>query len=379
MSGVVALSTIIFIAPLLYVIGMLHWVELPKAVFIQVGVAVIFFFWSVCRDEERVIKWPSTLTPIMLFFGWAALSLLWAVNTYDGAVLVLHWGSCALLIFLIVNLVKDPKPILIAGACSGFVVAVYGLLQVYGLAQYVPWIGDIHNISNILGSFFGHKNAAGRFMVETLPFAVVLAWIIKGKSRYVFGLMAVTILAFLYLCQSTAALVALACMVLFGVIWTFRKRKWVLIGTALLIILSSVIGSYKIDSTAFNTNARTEFILPVLQSGGTLAGVGIGNTRAMYGSLLNRTERTKGTYYQLNYLHNDYVQIWFELGYIGIAILLFCIYRISKMFFIGRKDPVKMAMAASVIGVAVTALFSFPAYMPIDPLMVGVCLGIAEL
>lgn len=381
--GTWGIATIIFIAPLLYVVGLLHWVELPKAVFIQVGVALTLFLWLMLREDRHSdkIRFPSITLPISLFLAWSALSLLWATNPYDGFVILLHWFCCALLIFLIVNLVADPKPLLIAGATSGFIVAAYGLLQVCGLAAYVPVIGDIKPITNLLGSFLGHPNTAGRFMVVTLPFAVILVWIIKNWSRWVFLFMAGTILSFLCLSGCRAAIVALACMGFAGLVWRFNGKIILFAGAAALFSVIIIFSTGGIDIEKLKTNPRVEFILPVLKSGGSIIGVGLGNTRIMYGSLPDRPERTKSLklYYHLKDLHNDYVQIWYELGHVGFALLLSCAFYIGRLFYKGRKDPIKLAMAISIVGLAVTGLFSFPAYMPVGPMMVGACLGIAEI
>ena len=380
-----ALAIIVFFAPLQYFVGLRQWVVLPKVVFIQVGIALILFLWLLSRGGGK-IRFPSITLPITLFLGWSAVSLFWATNPYDGFIVLLHWFCCALLIFLIVNLVTNPTSPLVAGALSGFIVAVYGILQIYGLACHIPIIGDIAPYTNRLGSFLGQGNSAGRFMVATLPFAVVLVWVIKGWARWLFVPIAGTILVFLYYSNCKAALVAIICMAALGLVLVFRKRSLltvcvvVSLGTLVFLgIRGSDRWNFLLDPTELKSKARTEFIMPVLKSGGSIAGVGLGNTRVMYSSLSGRPERSKNLGYALRDLHNDYAQIGFELGYTGFLLMLFCMYKAGKLFYRNRANPVKTAMAMSVLGLAVTALFGFPAYQPISPMMVGLCLGIAEL
>jgi len=364
-----ALISIVFITPFLFMPNLYHWMELPKAVFMQVGVALLFF---VCLLRGG-IKFPSLTLPIGLFLGWAGLSLFWATNVYDGVTVLVHWVSCALLIVLVKN-VKDPKPLLIAVAIAGFIAGLYGMLQSHGLANHIPFIGDIPCISGKYGSFFGHKNTAGRFMVATFPFAMVLIWILKGKIRWLFVPMAVTISIFLWFCDSRAALVAVICMGVVGV----SLIKWKLIFPAVAIGVILIFSINGIDTTEVKTDIRTQLYAGMIKSGGSLAGVGLNNTKTMYPSLPNRPEWTISQIQHVKDLHNDYLQIWFELGYIGFFLLLGCIYSIGRLFYRNRKDSVKVAMFLSVLGLGITGMFSFPAYMPVSPMMIGVSLGVLE-
>ena len=134
----------------------------------------------------------------------------------------------------------------------------------------------------------------------------------------------------------------------------------------------------------FSDASRIDIYNGIMQNG-SLLGVGLNNTEEAYPItirpiLMDGTDQyTVSTGQRLANVHNDFLQIWFELGWIGTCFFLFGIYAIWKLIKSKGNQLVPMAMGIAMIGLAVTALFNFPMYGPVSPMLLGAYVGVAEI
>ena len=92
-----------------------------------------------------------------------------------------------------------------------------------------------------------------------------------------------------------------------------------------------------------------------------LFGTGPGSFYDVYLGLENRA--TMGTKF-VNLAHNDYLQVWLEMGLIGLAIMLsfvlYTAYRLIKLVFLGGGTRLQIAAGLSTAAVMIASLVDYP-------------------
>jgi cytochrome c-type biogenesis protein CcmH/NrfG len=145
--------------------------SLPKSVLIQTTALVALAAWFAkgALEGRLSVVWTGLLLPLAAFLAWCLLSLTWAHNGYEGMVVWIHWASCAVVCFLVLNAVRSPRDAgLLVNALfwSGSAVALLGMLQYLLRVSWVPQ-------SLTPAATFGNKNLAAQYIVLTLPLGVL--------------------------------------------------------------------------------------------------------------------------------------------------------------------------------------------------------------
>ncbi|MDI6797271.1 MAG: hypothetical protein QMD09_10010, partial [Desulfatibacillaceae bacterium] len=90
------------LAPFFIRLDIYDFANLPQSAYIQTGVIVFLLLWAFSGALKKELYFFPTRfwLPLALFLLWSLISLLWAVNRYEGMTAWVHWLACFFALFL---------------------------------------------------------------------------------------------------------------------------------------------------------------------------------------------------------------------------------------------------------------------------------------
>ncbi|RLA63465.1 MAG: hypothetical protein DRQ88_08950 [Epsilonproteobacteria bacterium] len=369
----------------------------PEALKSSAGIPLIiliFFLGYFFKGSYGTFLKRNSIKFFLLFLGWCLLSLSWAINPYDGLVMVMPWIGAAFAFFVIAknfNSPEDIKLFLKVMALSGIVAGGIGVLQ--SIANF-----SFFNQAAWPGSTFGNKNMAAQYMVMTLP--LVFAQFFAGKNwrkevPWLFGASIMIIYVLFIQSRSSFLSITFQLMLLGGYsFWQFRKKGTVpfftkrklkfLTGALVFILISINLSSKGINSLtnrvgSITNQATTDFksanprisyyanSLYMLKDH-PLGGIGIGNWYATYPLYHDKVLKDKlfNDKVKVSRLHNDFLEILVTTGLVGGALFLTFLFFTFKDALVLLKKPevenknLLIFMTLGMAGFLVFGNFSFP-------------------
>lgn len=390
--------------------------NLPQSAFIQVGSLFLLLLWLVAGRPG--IGRPRFALPIAALLVWAALSLLWAHNKYEGVLTWMQWTACAVAYFLVTRLVRseeEARRLLSFLFWSGFLSAGLGILQYLFKVDFVPQAFPP-------AATFMNRNMAAQFIVAVLPLGAAFLVAGPGHGRIRLAAACGLMVLFLLYAFSRSGLVALTAQaVLLLLAWRWGSRAARPGGRLTLVkaaaALAAILLLANLTPYGFRFRGRQAYermaeVWRGLGSGGQAAGagaesftsaqlrkaiwlntavmikdhplrgVGLGNHDVYY-PLYSRAaefDRSFSDKSQLDYAHNDYVQATAELGLVGAALLawLGAVLVSTCRRLLAPDRPLVLAVALSLFGLLIDACFSFPFQRAVPPLVFLVGLGVLD-
>ncbi|MCJ7458064.1 MAG: O-antigen ligase family protein [candidate division Zixibacteria bacterium] len=293
--------------------------------------------------------------PILVFCGYALLSLLFSQYKYASFSGFLRIISFFLLYLLVVNLVSDFKRVsylVKAVIISTALVSLIGLLQVLGIS-FTAWIPAF---PSRISSTFGNPNFLGSFLAITLPLTAVFFLTSANRKKLVYLAIFLLGLVGLLLTRSRGAITAsiLSFLLLSGTIVFGRSRDFIekrksfallgLLVVAVLVLFILVDSGAESITKRFSETSPGEgsmfYRLKIWESTLNLIrhnfffGTELGTFQIYF------PQYTFPDFYKLvpigNLLHaeNEYLEIWSESGIIGLVLFLWII---SGVFYLALK------------------------------------------
>ncbi len=411
--------------------GIGYMPDLHMSAYIQVGAMVLlslFLLSTFVRKRMRIIV-PSSplLLPLLLFYGWATLSVLWADTKYEAVGDALDWTGaflCGLLIVLLLRELKLLRLLLLFLTVSGL------LMALLAIGQFLFGIDWVHQ-HIVPAATFSNKNMAGQYGVLIFPLAVTFFLVSKDRLRiWFFAITTSLIMVYVFYTRSRGALVGLLTeiIILSGLLVYFRfkhgyhffgdtpvKKVALAVSLALFVGMSSVTPSMlgnteKVVAASlgekppalrdehggrllarvlgYEDTASTRFTMwknsiPMFKDH-FLIGVGLGNWTVHYATYQGRLAPDMylmNNQYHAN-AHNDYVEVLCELGIIGFALFIWVIvsfFRVAGRLLSDRNEEcflLTLPIATAIMGIGINAVFSFPLKQPVPILMVFVYLAV---
>lgn len=289
--------------------------------------------------------------PQNAFCVFFAIALLWGVvNSFALTASLMQAAvhiSFILFYFVIVNTIRKKEQwsaLIKVFLTSAFIVSVYGIIQnFFGVNSTESWVDEemFKDISVRVYSFFDNPNVLGEFLVMTIPVCLALMW---GKAREthktLFGFILIAMAACMIFTWSRGAwLGVFLAAALFLVI---MDRRWVFAGVLLILVLPLLmvlsgntailerllsIGNTADTSTAYRVSIWEASINLIRDF--WISGIGIGSDAY---TVIYPVYALSGASFALH-SHNLYLQVWVEMGLIGIVSLLALILAYVKQVF----------------------------------------------
>lgn len=414
------LAILCLAAPLLFVKNAYDFANLPQALVIQLGALLLASAWCFAVAAKGNVRLGSGLLalPLLVFLLWASVSFLYAHNKWEGGRVLAHWWACGLIYFLVLNSMRTEKDC--RRLLWGFIIAAT-INSLLGISQYL-WGIDLIPQSVPPAGTFANKNMAAHFMVLSIPLAGAL-FITSKRIAWSWFLAAagVLMLVFLFYTRTKAAWLALAIEItIFGALLLrakLQKRslrlprfKYAAAGTCLLLAavmmntgpegfgrgFSSVVS--QIAPAVVDDQGESVRSIPYASKGlrldiwrntlemikdRPLLGFGLGNHKVFYPVYHSKavTEQVFSETVQLHNVHNDFLQMFSEMGLPGILAALWTALIFLKIVFrLPTSAPLRIetiALAIAGAGILVNSLFCFPLERAIPPFALAVYMGIA--
>lgn len=299
-----------------------------STLFILKSTPIKRFFWE---------SWP-----LLIFIGLMFASVFWSdipSKTFSRSIAM--FGTLLLAYSLVRTLTMDQLlQVIIVSLGIG---AVFSFI--FGL--FVPSLGihagetSIDHIGLWKG-VYGFKNHLGRFMLILL-LAIFAIYILKGKlNRVQLVLVALSIILLFKSGSSTALMLAVICPISYYLINLLESKKlnhyfkvvfiFILIGLfcfAIQILPWVVTEVFGKDMTG---SGRTEIWTAIFSvSQNPLLGHGFGGV--FWGEYNSAYYLLDEAWYNLGHAHNGIVDIWIELGYVGLALCLLINFKLLLMLY----------------------------------------------
>ncbi len=399
----------VFLAPLVWFPGLSDFSNLPQRIFLETLGILLCFSWLTTQATDNGLpfhRFPFFTWPLLGFLGWAMFTGVYALNPYETWEIGRQWLA-ALLFFLLASQLMISsarrRQVLIALFTAAFLVAMLGISQhLFGLS----WIPQLAPPA----ANFANKNMAVHFIVLLFPVGTFLFLTAKKDTTaaWATSLMLSQIVVYLIYTQTRAGWLAVTCQCLLFVVlrkttrlnlsllWS-RQKKWAML-TSLLVVLTMMnigpagfIPGYEavglraasiasIQGNHVRFAIWTDTITLIQQH--PLLGVGLGNLKVHFPSVQKESLFLYDQY--LKDVHNDYLQIWAELGLVGLTLFIFFIGSLGVFLFRTHKECTGhlaktlelQAMGLSLAGIGINALFCFPLERMIPVFTIMVLLGL---
>ena len=381
----------------------------PKEAIMQVLVLLALMFWGlkmVSREEFKFTSTPLNF-PVLSFITICTLSLMWSNNFFVSLKELPLFLAGPLLYFAVTNNIYAERQIsrilnilLIVGGLFG----IYGILQYRGI-DFSFWIRNIGR-QQVFG-LFGNVNFFAEYLIIPLPIAVSLFFASQNKFKKILLLIAILAMGISLTVTFTrssylgfgASLIFMAIlfMTLQGKSFIKENKNFFIIILVAIIIITllfvipnplnkSGTAIYKIKSRisvsqlsqSFSISSRiTNWKFTTLMiKDNPLLGSGIGTYK--YNSLRYQARfleqgqnRSIYPYVFATKTHNEYLQLWAELGIVGLGIFIWLIisYFYYGLRFIKRvknryKQGITIGLMGAVVAVLIDGIFGFPLHLP---------------
>jgi len=399
------------------VIGIFNPVKtLVFALLVIIG--LVFWGFNVLKKEEfKIISNPLNL-PILSFIIICVLSLLWSDSPFVSLKELPLFLSGPLLYFIIVNNIFDERQInRIIGAMLiiGSLFGIYGILQYNGI-DFPFWIGN-YGRGKVFG-LFGNAGYFAEYLILPLPIAISLFLVSKNKivkiSLFI-GILAMGSTIALTFTRTSYLALGISFIFMFFLFLTSRgksffeenKKIFIVILIAVVLIVSLFViptplsekGTVisKIIERASVAQLGSDFAIvrriatwkytTLMIKDRPWFGSGIGtfkyNTLKYQAKFLDRGEnRSLYPYGIAEKAHNEYLQIWAELGIIGLLIFIWIIFsyfnyglKILKRVKDKYKQGIMIGLMGSVMAFLIDSLFWFPLHHSFTTFLFWLSLG----
>ena len=392
-----------------------------KETIAEILIIIGLMFWGLkLTDKEKFEFVSSPLNlPILSFIIILILSLFWSNTIFTSLreLPLFLMGPC--LYFIIINNIHRKQQInriltilLIIGSLFG----TYGILQHNGI-DFSFWARNIGRFK-IFG-LFGNVNYFAEYLIVPLPIAVSLFFASENRTKKL--LLLVGILAMggsLILTFTRGSYLGLGVSLIFMFfLFIFsrgksflrdNKKLFVIIFLAIILITSlfvipnplnkpgTVIPKLKsrisvsqlTQSHPIKRRIATWKFTALIIKDHPLLGSGIGTFK--YNSLRYQAKFFNQGENRLLYphgvadkSHNEYLQLWAELGIIGLLIFIWLIIsyfnygiKILKKIKSHYKQGIIIGLMGSVLAVLVDALFGFPLHLPATIILFWLSIGL---
>jgi len=336
---------------------------------------LIFLGMYLIYKKPASIKIQTLILPLVLFCLALCLSVIFSQNKSNSLAQLYQYLSALSLFLFAASLSEKDKlltiqTIILAGLVVGFL-AIYQWL--FGFKHVLDYL-SINKLSvPFVLDYLGRKRVFLPFVTPSALggyLAMILFLSLTVKNRIWFMLL---IFPALLLTESLSAFLSLFCALIlyFGVLGKLRKNNIFLLTGLFLLIVVMIIGRSAAAKEhlhpAFSASMRLNYwqeSLNVIKAH-PFAGVGLGNF-----NLQNS-----------RYAHNSYLQIWAEMGILGLFSLIWAVSAVFKVCFKNLAQSLQKRQIAGLLAACAVFLthnfLDFTFFLPEISLIWWVIMGLA--
>jgi len=374
---------------------------------VLIVLALMFWGFKILSKEEFKFAYTPLNIPILSFIAICLLSLIWSNSFFVSLKELPLFLAGPLLYFVVTNNISDERQIrrilnvlLIIGSLFG----IYGIFQYNGI-DFSFWMRNIGR-QQVFG-LFGNVNYFAEYLIVPLPIAVSLFFATQNKLKKILLLIGIIAMS-----ASLTATFTRGSYLGFGVSLIFmsflflisrgknfiKRNKKIFIailtvviiitflfiiptplnkpGTAIEKIKSRVSISQLSQSSSIKRRIATWKFTVLMIKDHPLFGSGIGtykyNTLRYQAKFFEQGDnRSLYPHGFADKAHNEYLQLWAELGIVGLVIF---IWLMVSYFGYGLKmlrkiedeyrQGIIIGLMGTVVAVLVDGLFGFPLHLP---------------
>jgi len=392
-----------------------------KEMIAEVLIVLGLMFWGLKIINKEELKFtPTPLNfPILSFISICVLSLIWSNSFFVSLKELPLFLAGPLLYFIINNSINDERQInrildilLLVGALFG----IYGIFQYNGI-DFSFWISNIGR-QQVFG-LFGNVNYFAEYLIVPLPIAVSLFLVSQNKFKRILLLIGIVAMGasltftftrgsylsfgsalifmfFLFLISRGKGfiknnkkifiiiLVAIIIITFLFVVPTPLNKS----GTVISKIKSRISVTQLTQDSSYNRRIAIWKFTGMMIKDHPLLGSGIGTYK--YNTLRYQAEffaqgenRSLYPHGFADKAHNEYLQLWAELGIIGLGIfiwLMISYFRFGLKILRKIKDEYRqgiiIGLMGAVVAVLVDSIFGFPLHLPATIVLFWLALGL---
>jgi len=388
----------------------------------EVLIIIGLMFWALKMINREEIKFTSTPLnlPVLSFIAICTLSLIWSDTFFTSLKELPLFLAGPLLYFVIVNNIRGEKQI---SRIIGAVIIVGAALGIYGIFQYNDidfsfWVGNAGRM-RVFG-LIGSPGYFAGYLLFPLSIAIPLFFVSKNRNRKILlliGILTIGTTLIATISRSSYAAFGLSLIFMFLLFLLARGKRFIKenkkIFIFLLIVLilavsifiipnplnkpGSVVSQIKVRislktlKNAFSSSGRiviwkfTEIMIkdhPILGSG---IGTYKYNTLRYQAKFFEQGDnRSIYSYSWADKAHNEYLQLWAELGIIGLAIFIWLIItyfnygiRYLKREKDGQKQGIMIGLMGAVVAFLIDSIFWFPLHLSANLSLFWLFIGLA--
>jgi len=363
---------------------------------------IVIAVWlaKIINTGEYSLKKTKLDLPLILFTLVLVLSLFISKTKTVSLQEFIIFFSYILIFFLITNNINrktDFNSFIHLFFIIASLVSIYTIMQYYG---FDPYLSDLHSLTSTIGQ----KNWISNYLAMIFPvlFSFFLLEQTKKNKMIYFFLLSILYIT-LMICQSRGIWISISITVILAIYIIFKlkfyeifkiNKRWLflLLITFLIITIiystdnplnksaitvpQRVISTFDEQDPSINTRLLMWKTTFEMIKDRTIFGSGIGAFKMNY--LNYQAEFLKNNPYYMKYsgkareAHNEYLQIWAELGIIGLGLFLLIFYFFYKTiidFYNNNKNvKEKIITLGLVMGITcflIHCLFTFPLHVPV--------------
>jgi O-antigen ligase/Tfp pilus assembly protein PilF len=362
---------------------------------------ILFSTWliKIINTEKYFLHRTNLNLPLILFTSVLALSLFISETKAVSLQDFIIFFSYILIFFLITNNLNKKinfNSFIHLFFIISLLVSIYTIIQYYG---FDPYLSDLHSLTSTIGQ----KNWISNYLAMIFPVVFSYFLLEKSKKNKILYFFLLSILyATLMICQSRGIWISISLILIFAIYIIIKfnllkifqeNKKWLtlllvtfliitiiystdnLLNKSAITVLQRALSTFDEQDPSINTRLLIWKTTLEMIKDRPIFGSGIGTFKMNY--LNYQAEFLKNNPYYIQYsgkareAHNEYLQMWAELGIIGLGIFIGIILMFYSLIIDYLKkndsDKDKIIVLGLVLGITcflIHCLFTFPLHVP---------------
>ena len=368
---------------------------------LKLFIIILFTAWltKIINMEKYSLKKTKLDFPLILFSLVLVFSLFISKTKTVSLQEFIIFSSYILIFFLITNNLNekaDFNSFIHLFFIISSLVSIYTIIQYYG---FDPYLSDLHSLTSTIGQ----KNWISNYLAMIFPAMFSYFLLEKSiKNKILYFILLSILYATLMICQSRGIWISITITAILAVYIIFKlkfyeifkiNKKWLVLLLITFLVITTIYSTdnplnksaITVPQRAISTfdeqdpsiNTRLLFWKTTLEiiKDRPIFGSGIGTFKINY--LNYQAEYLKNNPYYIQYsgktreAHNEYLQMWAELGIIGLGIFIGIILMFYSLIvdYLNKNDSDKdkIIVFSLVLGITcflIHCLFTFPLHVP---------------